>query len=109
MDLDSGIATASAPMPGSSQRPTLRQSRDHPDGRRLSGKGSDRKGNSKSKNMFSRGLAHGLENFLFDIRTLLESRAASQHLTLNFLCELCGHGEKNCFIPLAIEATPPAT
>jgi hypothetical protein len=40
-----------------------------------------------------------LENFLGDIRTLLESRAASPHLTLNFLCELCGLGEKNCFLP----------
>jgi hypothetical protein len=59
--------------------------------------------------MFSRGLAHGLENFLCDIRTRLESRAASQHLTLNFLCELGGLGEKNCFFPLAITAGPPLT
>jgi hypothetical protein len=31
------------------------------------------------------------------------------HLILTFLCELCGLGEKNCYLPLAITAGPPLT
>jgi hypothetical protein len=83
-------------------------------GRKLSGKGKSlakrakiAKERQNLKNMFSRGLAPCLEDFLCGIRTRLEPRAASLHLTLNLLCELGGLGEKNCFLPLAIAAGPP--
>jgi hypothetical protein len=48
-------------------------------GAHLQGRGAD--GARPGLLLASRGLAHCLENFLCDIRTLLESRTASQHLT----------------------------